>query len=150
MLPHPTPDPTVDAIIELPGDRIVLIERRWPPHGWALPGGFVEVGETVEDACIREALEETGLHIQLRALLGVYSDPARDARRHTISTVFVASAVGEPAGGDDAAAARAVTLRELTDFPLVFDHARIVQDYLRYRTTGEVAPLRPLRAEGES
>lgn len=148
MLPHPTPDPTVDAIIELAGNRIVLIERRWPPHGWALPGGFVEVGETVEDACIREAHEETGLVIRLQALLGVYSDPARDARRHTISTVFIARAEGEPKGGDDAAVARAFAVEELTDLPLAFDHGRIVADYLRYRATGAVAPLRPLRPAG--
>lgn len=150
MLPHPTPDPTVDAIIELAGNRIVLIERRWPPHGWALPGGFVEVGETVEDACIREAQEETGLVVRLQALLGVYSDPARDARRHTISTVFIARAEGEPKGGDDAAVARAFAVEELTDLPLAFDHGRIVADYLRYRATGEVAPLRPLRPAGGS
>lgn len=150
MLPHPTPDPTVDAIIELAGNRIVLIERRWPPHGWALPGGFVEVGETVEDACIREAQEETGLVIRLQALLGVYSDPARDARRHTISTVFIARAEGEPKGGDDAAVARAFAVEELADLPLAFDHGRIVADYLRYRATGAVAPLRPLRPAGGS
>lgn len=145
MLPHPTPDPTVDAIIELEGDRIVLVERKWPPHGWALPGGFVEVGETVEDACVREALEETGLQIRLTSLLGVYSNPSRDPRRHTVGIVFVAEAVGEPVGGDDAAAARAFRLDELAGLTLAFDHGTIVQDYVRFRATGKAAPLRPLR-----
>ena len=144
MLPHPTPDPTVDAIIELPGDRIVLIERKWPPFGWALPGGFVEVGETVEDACIREALEETGLKIRLTSLLGVYSNPARDPRRHTVGIVFVAEASGEPVGGDDAATARAFGLDALSGLTLAFDHGLILADYLRFRQTGAVTPLRPL------
>ena len=148
MLPHPTPDPTVDAIIELSGDRIVLIERRWPPLGWALPGGFVEVGETVEDACIREALEETGLEITLTALLGVYSNPARDSRRHTVGIVFVAEAVGDPVGGDDAASARAFAISELGGLTLAFDHGLILQDYLAFRATGRTAPPRPLRSGG--
>jgi 8-oxo-dGTP diphosphatase len=148
MLPHPTPDPTVDAIIALPGDRIVLIERRWPPHGWALPGGFVEVGETVEDACIREAQEETGLAIRLTALLGVYSNPARDPRRHTVGIVFVAEATGEPVGGDDAASARAFAIAELSGLTLAFDHGLILEDYLAFRATGKAAPLRPLHSGG--
>src|SRR5207248_1579801 len=94
---------TVDAIIELPAG-IVLIERRFPPPGWALPGGFVERGETVEAAAVREALEETGLNVTLTELLGIYSDPARDPRHHTAAAVFIASAEGTPVAGDDAGA----------------------------------------------
>ena len=130
-----TPALTVDAVIALtdrPGSPIVLIERKYPPPGWALPGGFVEVGETVEQAVVREALEETGLHIELRGLLGVYSDPARDARMHTVSVVFCAEATGTPLGQDDAREARAFALEDLP--PLAFDHATVLQDYARWRT----------------
>jgi 8-oxo-dGTP diphosphatase len=130
-----TPALTVDAVIALtdrPGSPIVLIERKYPPPGWALPGGFVEVGETVEQAVVREALEETGLHIELRGLLGVYSDPARDARMHTVSVVFCAEATGAPVGQDDAREARAFALEDL--LPLAFDHAKVLQDYARWRT----------------
>ncbi len=106
-MPRPrTPALAVDVIIELedrPGRPIVLIERRFPPSGHALPGGFVDVGETVEEAARREAREETGLDIRLGRLLGVYSDPARDPRGHTVSLVYVATATGEPVAGDDAA-----------------------------------------------
>ena len=129
-MPRPeTPLLAVDLVIELldaPG-RIVLIERRHPPSGWALPGGFVDVGETVEQAAVREAREETGLDVTLVRLLGVYSDPARDPRGHTASAVFVARAGGEPQAGDDAARARAF---DPADPPqLAFDHARILADY---------------------
>jgi len=134
-LPRPeTPALTVDVVIELvdrPGRPIVLIERRNPPPGHALPGGFVDVGETVEEAARREALEETGLAVTLRSLLGVYSDPARDPRMHTASVVYVGEARGEPRAGDDAARIRVVTLDDLPD--LAFDHARILADYARQR-----------------
>lgn len=134
-MPRPeTPALTVDVVIELvdrPGRPIVLIERRNPPPGYALPGGFVDVGETVEEAARREALEETGLAVTLRSLLGVYSDPARDPRMHTASVVYVGEARGEPRAGDDAARIRVVTLDDLPD--LAFDHARILADYARQR-----------------
>ncbi len=138
-----TPLLAVDCVIYLPhrGDRIVLIERRNPPHGWALPGGFVDVGERLERAALREMREETGLHVTLEALLGCYSDPARDPRGHTVSVVYVARAAGEPAAADDA---RAVRLVDPADpgVPLAFDHGLILSDYLRFRATGEPAPLR--------
>ena len=129
-----TPALAVDVVIELldaPGRPIVLIERRYPPHGWALPGGFVDVGETVEAAAVREMREETGLEVRLTGLLGVYSDPARDARGHTVSIVYTGVAHGLPVAGDDAGAARAVAPDALP--PLAFDHARILADYRKIR-----------------
>ncbi|MBI5342336.1 MAG: NUDIX hydrolase, partial [Deltaproteobacteria bacterium] len=92
MTPSP-PVPTVDVIIEV-GDRIVLVQRKYPPPGWAIPGGFIDAGETAQDAAVREAMEETGLRVTLTALLGVYSDPKRDKRKHTISTVYIGTAEG--------------------------------------------------------
>lgn len=139
-----TPLLTVDIIIELvdrPQRPIVLIRRRHPPPGWALPGGFVDVGERVEDAARREAGEETGLAVTLKTLLGCYSDPDRDPRGHTVSAVFVAEAGGEPRAADDAAEAQ-VADPQAPPEPLAFDHARILADYRRFRATGEVAPLR--------
>ena len=137
-----TPKLTVDIIIEMadrPGRPVVLIERRDPPPGWALPGGFVDVGETLEQAAVREAREETSLDVKLRLLLGNYSDPARDARGHTVSAVYIAEAHGEPAAADDA---RHLQLFDPADMPpLAFDHARIMADYARYLRTGEVAAL---------
>jgi 8-oxo-dGTP diphosphatase len=129
------PLPTADVIIEV-GDRIVLVRRKHPPAGWAIPGGFVEAGETVESAAVREALEETGLPVTLTALLGVYSDPARDPRHHTVSTVYVGRAEGSPSGGDDAAEARLFAECDLPS-PLAFDHAKILADYFRYKKTGK-------------
>lgn len=126
---HKCPYPAADLIIELPGDRIVLIKRKYPPLGTALPGGFVEWGETVEEAAVREAKEETGLDIKLVKQLHVYSDPKRDPRFHTISIVFVATAEGEPCGGDDAAEAFAVRKDSLPK-DLCFDHDKVLQDYL--------------------
>lgn len=126
------PFPTVDIIIEVEGG-IVLIERKNPPHGWAIPGGFVDYGETVEAAAVREAKEETGLDVRLTGLLGVYSDPSRDPRRHTISTVFVASATGRPVADDDAADAGVFTEDTLPD-DIAFDHREILADYFsRFR-----------------
>jgi 8-oxo-dGTP diphosphatase len=121
-----------DAIIELvdrPGRPVVLVERRYPPPGFAIPGGFVEFGETVENAAVREAREETGLAITITALLGVYSDPDRDPRGQTIGVVYVATAEGTPIAGDDAGAVRIIDPRQPP--PLAFDHARILADYVR-------------------
>jgi 8-oxo-dGTP diphosphatase len=135
MAAHRNPAPTVDAVILLPGDRVVLVRRANPPHGWALPGGFVDEGETLEAAAAREATEETGLAVALLEQFHTYSDPARDPRRHTISTVFLASASGEPRGGDDAAEAVAFPWDALPS-PLVFDHREILADVRRYLLTG--------------
>jgi 8-oxo-dGTP diphosphatase len=129
------PAPTVDTVILLPGDRVVLVRRRNPPHGWALPGGFVDGGERLDQAAAREALEETGLSVTLLEQFHSYSDPRRDPRRHTISTVFIAAAEGEPAGGDDAAEARAFRWDALPE-DLVFDHREILADVRRYIVTG--------------
>jgi 8-oxo-dGTP diphosphatase len=130
------PIPTVDCIIELPGDRIVLIRRKNPPLGWALPGGFVDEGESLDRAARREAKEETGLDVELVEQFFTYSDPKRDPRKHTISTVFIGRARGEPVGSDDAAEARGIALDALPG-DLCFDHGEIVADYLRYRRTGQ-------------
>jgi 8-oxo-dGTP diphosphatase len=135
-----TPLLAADVIIELvdrPGRPIVLIERRNPPPGWAIPGGFVDVGESIEQAAVREAREETALEVTLMALLGVYSDPKRDARGHTASVVYVASAQGTPRAQDDAAA---VGVFNPADLPanLAFDHRRILTDYLAWRQTGKL------------
>ena len=138
-MPRPaTPLLTTDIIIELIDrtDRpIVLIERKYPPYGWALPGGVVDVGEAVECAAQREALEETALVVQLTALLGCYSDPQRDARGHTASVVYVAQAQGAPRAMDDAAALAVFNPLDLPQ-PLAFDHARILADYLVFRLQG--------------
>jgi 8-oxo-dGTP diphosphatase len=135
MTGHPHPTPTVDVVISLPGDRVVLVARRFAPLGWALPGGFVDEGETVEAAAVREVREETGLEVTLTDLLWVYSDPRRDARQHTLSTVFLGRADGLPRGGDDAAEARAFAWGELPA-PLCFDHAEILADARRLLLTG--------------
>jgi 8-oxo-dGTP diphosphatase len=129
------PLPTVDIIIELAESGIVLIERKNPPHGWAIPGGFVDYGESLESAAVREAKEETSLDVTLTEQFYTYSAPDRDPRHHTISTVYIGSADGIPRGGDDAKVARAFEESELPA-PLVFDHARIVSDYFTYKKTG--------------
>ncbi len=144
---YKNPTPTVDIIIER-GDRIVLIERANAPYGWALPGGFVDEGERVERAAIREAREETQLEVTLIALLYVYSDPSRDPRKHTLSVVFIARAEGEAKAADDAKALRWVDPRALPE-PMCFDHAQIIADYVRWRDEGGIRPD-PMRAlEGQ-
>jgi len=139
-----TPLLAVDIIIELldyPANTIVLIERRNPPHGWALPGGFVDVGESLEQAAIREAREETCLDVTLKKLLGCYSNPQRDPRGHTVSPVYIAEAHGTPRAADDAKNLQCLSLTALPQ-ELVFDHALILDDYRHYLAFGEVTPLR--------
>lgn len=128
-----TPLLTVDIIIELNGDQhqVLLIERANPPYGWALPGGFVDIGETVEQAACREAKEETGLNVHLNQLLGVYSDPKRDTRHHTVSIVYIAQAQGQAQAGDDARHVQLFSLQQLPQ--LAFDHAKILADYQRVK-----------------
>lgn len=143
MSPHKNPKPTVDILIELadrPGE-LVFIERANEPRGLALPGGFVDEGEWIADAAVREAKEETQLDIELVELFHVYSDPARDKRMHTVSTVFIASARGTPVGADDATRAMTCAPDRLPG-PLVFDHARIVADYIAYKQRGVRPPPR--------
>lgn len=135
---HRNPTPTVDIIIELidRADRpIVLIERRNPPYGWAIPGGFVDYGESVETAAKREAQEETQLEVELIEQFYVYSDPNRDPRQHTLSVVFIATAIGQPEAADDA---KNIGIFEPWRIPtqLCFDHDRILRDYLHYRHYG--------------
>ncbi len=125
------PVPTVDIIIEI--DRgIVLIRRKNPPFGWAIPGGVVDYGETVEHAALREAKEETSLDVEGLKLMGVYSDPDRDPRMHTISVVFTGRATGTPCAHDDAAEAGVFTEQTIPS-PLAFDHDKILADYFKAR-----------------
>jgi 8-oxo-dGTP diphosphatase len=123
---------TVDAIIET-GNGIVLIERSNPPFGFALPGGFVDYGESLEQAVRREAREETGLELLDLRQFHTYSDPARDPRFHTVTTVFAARAHGEPRAGDDAAAARAVPVTDIAGLAFAFDHGKVLEEYLSSR-----------------
>ena len=133
-----TPLLTADAIIEMPmfDDRpIILIERKFEPFGWAIPGGFVDVGETMASAARREALEETSLDVDLDVLLGIYSDPKRDCRGHTVCAVFIGHASGKPVAADDA---KDIALFDPfnVDVELAFDHRQILQDYCLYRSEG--------------
>jgi len=132
---HEGPRATVDVIVEVDGG-IALIRRRNPPPGWAIPGGFIDYGERAEDAARREMREELGVDVELVALLGVYSDPTRDPRGHTISTVYVGRTSATPHAGDDAADV-GVFRAETLPAPLAFDHDRILEDYFRFRRTGE-------------
>jgi 8-oxo-dGTP diphosphatase len=134
----------VDIIIEVDAG-VVLIERQNPPRGWAIPGGFVDYGESLEAAAMREAAEETSLQVELIEQFHAYSDPARDPRFHTVTVVFLARARGEPRGADDARRA-AVFDPGAPPAPLCFDHARILADYLEYRRSGR----RPLLAGQEA
>lgn len=125
------PVPTVDIIIEH-GGGIVLIKRKNPPPGWALPGGFVDYGESLEAAAAREAREETGLDIELQRQFHTYSEPGRDPRMHTITTVYLAKADGTLRSGDDALAAAVFTGQTLPP-DIAFDHKSILEDYFRRR-----------------
>lgn len=128
------PVPTVDIIIEI-DDSIVLIERKNPPYGWALPGGFVDYGESFETAALREAEEETGLTVSGLRQFRTYSEPDRDPRQHTASTVFIAQASGRPVAGDDAGKAELFQRDHLPK--LAFDHATILADYFRLKDDDE-------------
>ena len=135
---YKNPAPTVDIIIELidrPHRPIILIERKNEPYGWAIPGGFVDYGESVESAAIREAKEETSLEINLVEQFYVYSDPQRDPRKHTLSIIFLATATGNPTAADDA---KSLAIYPQWEIPnnLCFDHDRILIDYWQYRNYG--------------
>ena len=139
-----TPLVAADIIIEMvdsPQRPLVLIKRKNPPFGWALPGGFVDVGECLEQAAVREALEETSLHVTLKMLLGCYSASQRDPRGHTVSAVYLAEAHGTPQAQDDATQAELFSLSVLPA-PLAFDHALILEDYRQFRSSGRLTPLR--------
>jgi 8-oxo-dGTP diphosphatase len=135
-----TPQITADVIIEMPliDDKpIVLIERKFEPYGWAIPGGFIEVGETIASGARREALEETSLEVTLEMLLGIYSDPKRDFRGHTACAVFVGNATGKPIAADDA---KDIALFDPfnVDVDLAFDHRHIIDDYCEFRRNGTI------------
>lgn len=140
MTEYKNPVPTVDIIIEVEREDgregIVLIERKNPPYGWALPGGFVDYGESLEKAAVREAKEETSLDVEYLHQLHTYSDPERDPRQHTISTVYIAKASGQPKAQDDAKDIGVFTPEEIR-FSLAFDHEKILEDYFKYKK-GEI------------
>jgi ADP-ribose pyrophosphatase YjhB (NUDIX family) len=128
----PGPYMTADIIIELE-EGIIVIERSNPPLGWALPGGFLDYGESLEDCARREAKEETNMDLEDLRQFHIYSDPARDPRFHTLSTVFIAKGKGTPQFGDDAKGLRVVKYRDLLNFEYAFDHKQIIRDYLALR-----------------
>ncbi len=124
-----TPALTVDAVIPTHDGKLILIKRKNPPPGWALPGGFVDMGETVEAACKREAKEETSLDVEIERLVGVYSDPKRDARGHTVSVVFLCKIVGGAMKAeDDAAGIATFSKQEIDNLQIAFDHRQIIAD----------------------
>jgi len=122
---------TVDALIEIDGG-IILIKRKNPPYGWAIPGGFVDYGETLEEAVVREAKEETCLDIQIIRQFHTYSDPGRDPRHHTVTTMFIAKATGIPRAADDAQDIGVFT-RDTLPEDMAFDHRQVVEDYFEGR-----------------
>ncbi len=142
-MPRPIcPPVAADVIIEI-GDQIVLIERKNFPPGWAIPGGFVDLGESVEAAAVREMREETSLDVELTALLGIYSRPGRDPRGDTVSVVYVGRSSGAPRADDDAKAVGLFAPGRLPS-PLAFDHAEVLADYVAYRKSGKIpAPRSP-------
>lgn len=141
MKEYRNPVPTVDIIIESESDnnfQILLIKRKNPPHGYALPGGFVDEGESLQEAALREAMEETGVAVDIYHMLHTYSAPGRDPRMHTISAVFVGRTTGKPEAGDDAEEVFWVDPTNLP--PMAFDHADIVADYLEFKKNGKNPP----------
>ncbi len=132
--PYLTTDAIIEVYIEEQFKGIVVIQRANPPLGLALPGGFVDIGESVEDACKREMKEETNLDVELTSLLGVYSEPSRDPRFHTASVVYIAKATDYPKAGDDAKETILIDPNEIHSDDMAFDHAKIVQDYLLHRS----------------
>ncbi len=131
-----TPELTVDAVIEMQDRGIVLIERKYTPAGWALPGGFVDPGESLLQAVKREALEETGLEVEVLDLFHVYSRPWRDPRGDTVSAVYWCRASGKPLGGDDAARAEVFSEYGLPKH-IAFDHEEILRQFFHWRKTGQ-------------
>jgi ADP-ribose pyrophosphatase YjhB (NUDIX family) len=130
---HKNPLTAVDIIIEVDSRGIILIKRKNPPYGWAIPGGFVEYGESLEDAAVREAIEETSLGVDLLEQFHTYSDPRRDPRFHCISTVYIAKAKGKPEAKDDAAEIGIFNQSNLPD-EIAFDHRIILRDYFRFKS----------------
>jgi len=129
------PFPTVDVVVERGDGRVLLVRRSNEPLGWALPGGFIDYGESAEDAARREVREEVGISVLLTDLLGVYSRPDRDPRHHTLTVVYIGRSRDTPAAGDDAAEVGEFSLDALPD-DLAFDHAQILRDYRHYKDTG--------------
>jgi ADP-ribose pyrophosphatase YjhB (NUDIX family) len=130
------PFPTVDIIVEQEGG-LVLILRRNEPRLWAIPGGYCDYGESLEQAAVREAREETGLEVELIEQFHTYSDPQRDPRQHNITTVYIARAIGGTLHAQDDAQEIAIFSEDDLPARLAFDHARILEDYFLYKKTGQ-------------